>query len=225
MLDSGNDEMKILPEISRRAFMGLALLVLASPSAVAAQPLTLTAEQKAAVDGISKYLNSFKTLQGEFTQISPKGNQSQGVFYISKPGKMRFEYAPPNPYLIVADGTWLTVKNVKKEKGDQFPLSQTPLRLVLANKVDIANDTQILDYQEQDGLVSVTLEDKKDTLANGQLTLVFDTVRNQLQQWVVIDGKGRRTTVSLENIETGIKPDPKLFVVKIDRKDKYKSSP
>ncbi len=205
--------------------MGLALLVLASPSAVAAQPLTLTAEQKAAVDGISKYLNSFKTLQGEFTQISPKGNQSQGVFYISKPGKMRFEYAPPNPYLIVADGTWLTVKNVKKEKGDQFPLSQTPLRLVLANKVDIANDTQILDYQEQDGLVSVTLEDKKDTLANGQLTLVFDTVRNQLQQWVVIDGKGRRTTVSLENIETGIKPDPKLFVVKIDRKDKYKSSP
>lgn len=205
--------------------MTLAILAFAGSAVSAAQPLDLTAGQKAAVDGISKYLNSFKTLQGEFTQISPKGNQSQGVFYISKPGKMRFEYAPPNPYLIVADGTWLTVKNVKKEKGDQFPLSQTPLRLVLANKVDIANDTHVLDYQEQDGIVSVTIEDKKNTLANGQLTLVFDSVRNRLQQWVVIDGKGRRTTVSLENVEAGIKPDPKLFVVKIDRADKYKSSP
>ncbi len=212
-------------QLSRRALLGLALIALASPLARAAEPLTLTPEQEAAINGISAYLNSFKTLQGEFTQISPKGNLSQGVFYISKPGKMRFEYAPPNPFLIVADGTWLTVKNVKKEKGDQFPLSQTPLRLVLSNTVDILKDTLILDYQDQDGILSVTIEDKKNTLANGQLTLVFDTTRNALQQWVVIDGKGRRTTVSLENVVAGVEPDPKLFVVKIDRKNKDKSSP
>ena len=212
-------------QLSRRALLGLALIALASPLARAAEPLTLTPEQETAINGISAYLNSFKTLQGEFTQISPKGNLSQGVFYISKPGKMRFEYAPPNPFLIVADGTWLTVKNVKKEKGDQFPLSQTPLRLVLSNTVDILKDTLILDYQDQDGILSVTIEDKKNTLANGQLTLVFDTTRNALQQWVVIDGKGRRTTVSLENVVAGVEPDPKLFVVKIDRKNKDKSSP
>jgi outer membrane lipoprotein-sorting protein len=212
-------------QLSRRALLGLALIALASPLARAAEPLTLTPEQETAINGISAYLNSFKTLQGEFTQISPKGNLSQGVFYISKPGKMRFEYAPPNPFLIVADGTWLTVKNVKKEKGDQFPLSQTPLRLVLSNTVDILKDTKILDYQDQDGILSVTIEDKKNTLANGQLTLVFDTTRNALQQWVVIDGKGRRTTVSLENVVAGVEPDPKLFVVKIDRKNKDKSSP
>jgi len=212
-------------EISRRAFLSLAVLAFASSAALAATPLVLTPEQKASVDSISAYLNSFKTLQGEFTQISPKGNTSQGVFYISKPGKMRFEYAPPNPYLIVADGTWLTIKNVKKEKGDQFPLSQTPLRLVLSNKVDILKDTKILDFQSQDGILAVTVEDKKNTLANGQLTLVYDTTRNALQQWVVIDGKGRRTTVSLENVVTGVEPDPKLFVVKIDRKKNDKSSP
>jgi outer membrane lipoprotein-sorting protein len=182
--------------------------------------MALTPEQKQAVDGISEYLNSFKTLQGEFTQVSPKGNMSRGVFYISKPGKMRFEYAPPNPFLIVADGKWLTVKNVKKEKGDQFPLSQTPLRLVLAEQVDIARDTHILDFQQQDGILSVTIEDKKNTLGSGQLTLVYDQTRNALQQWVVVDGKGRRTTVTLENVQAGIKTDPKLFVVKIDRKNK-----
>jgi len=217
---SGKIRMNSLLQLSRRAFLGVALAAAAALPAAAAEPMKLSPEQEAAVNSISDYLNSFKTLQGEFTQISPKGNMSQGVFYISKPGKMRFEYAPPNPFLIVSDGTWLTIKNVKKEKGDQFPLSQTPLRLVLGDKVDIAKDTNILEFQNQDGLVSVTVEDKKNTLGSGQLTLVYDDTRKALQQWIVTDGKGRKTTVSLENLQAGIEPDPKLFVVKIKRDSK-----
>ena len=218
---SGKIRMNSLLQLSRRAFLGVALAaVTALPAAAAAEPMKLSPEQQTAVNAISDYLNSFKTLQGEFTQISPKGNMSQGVFYISKPGKMRFEYAPPNPFLIVSDGTWLTIKNVKKEKGDQFPLSQTPLRLVLGDKVDIANDTNIIDFQNQDGMTTVTVEDKKNTLGNGQLTLVYDQARKALQQWIVTDGKGRKTTVSLENLQAGIEPDPKLFVVKIKRDSK-----
>ena len=207
-------------QLSRRAFLGVALATAAALPALAAAPVKLAPEQQTAVNAISDYLNSFKTLQGEFTQISPKGNMSQGIFYISKPGKMRFEYAPPNPFLIVSDGTWLTIKNVKKEKGDQFPLSQTPLRLVLGNKVDILKDTDIIDFQDQDGMTTVTVEDKKNTLGSGQLTLVYDQARKALQQWIVIDGKGRKTTVSLENLQAGIEPDPKLFVVKIKRESK-----
>ena len=209
--------MNSLLQLTRRAFLGVAFAAVAALPAAAAEPLKLSPEQETAVNAISDYLNSFKTLQGEFTQISPKGNMSQGVFYIAKPGKMRFEYAPPNPFLIVSDGTWLTIKNVKKEKGDQFPLSQTPLRLVLGNKVDIVKDTSVLDYQDQDGILTVTVEDKKNTLGSGQLTLVFDQTRKVLQQWIVIDGKGRTTTVSLENLQDGIHPDPKLFVAKIKR--------
>jgi len=212
--------MNSLLQLSRRAFLGVAFAVVAALPAAAAEPLKLSPEQETAVNAISDYLNSFKTLQGEFTQISPKGNMSQGVFYIAKPGKMRFEYAPPNPFLIVSDGTWLTIKNVKKEKGDQFPLSQTTLRLVLGNKVDIVKDTSVLDYQDQDGILTVTVEDKKNTLGSGQLTLVYDQSRKALQQWIVTDGKGRKTTVSLENLQAGIEPDPKLFVVKIKRDSK-----
>jgi len=212
--------MTSLSQLSRRAFLGMALALVGGLPALAAEPLKLTPEQQTAVNAISDYLNSFKTLQGEFTQISPKGNMSQGIFYIAKPGKMRFEYAPPNPFLIVSDGTWLTIKNVKKEKGDQFPLSQTPLRLVLGDKVDIAGDTNIIDFQDQDGMTTVTLEDKKSTLGSGQLTLVYDQARKALQQWIVTDGKGRKTTVSLENMQAGIDPDPQLFVVKIKRDSK-----
>lgn len=210
--------MSTFATLSRRAMIGLGLAALAVPPAEAAKRMKLTSKQASSVGAISEYMNSFKTIQGEFTQISPRGNLSRGVFYIAKPGKMRFEYAPPNPYLIVADGTWLTVKNTVKEKGDQFPLSQTPLRLVLSDRVDLLKDTDIIDFSERDGVATVTIEDKKNTLGSGQLILVFDKTRKMLQQWVVIDGNGRRTTVSLENVVAGVKPDPKLFVVKIRRK-------
>lgn len=208
-----------ISQLTRRAVLGLGFMFLAAVPVHAAKPIDISAEQAKSINAISKFINSFKTMQGEFTQISPKGNLSRGVFFIAKPGKMRFEYAPPNPFLIVSDGKWLTIKNTKKEKGDQFPLSQTPLRLVLGDEVDILKDTHIIDFEEQDGLTSVTLEDKESTLAGGQLTLVFDQNRNALQQWVVIDGKGRRTTVTLENMVAGIETDPKLFVVKINRKE------
>jgi len=186
--------------------------------ALAAKPIEVTAEQATSIQQINEYINGFKELQGDFTQISPKGNLSRGVFFISKPGKMRFEYAPPNPFLIVADGRWLTIKNRAKEKGDQFPLSETPLRLVLGNEVDLLKDTNILAFEEADGLTTLTLEDKEGIMG-GQLILVFDQNQKSLQQWVIIDSKGRRTTVTLENIVAGVKPDPKLFVVKIERRE------
>jgi outer membrane lipoprotein-sorting protein len=161
-------------------------------------------------------MNSFSSLRGDFTQTSARGKVTRGVFVISKPGKMRFEYAPPVPLLIVADGKWLTIKNTKKESGDQFPLSSTPLRLVLASDVDLLNETDIIGFDQADGLTSVTLQDRKSSLG-GQIILIFDDHNNVLQQWIVVDGKGQRTTVQLANIETGVKIDPKLFMVKIDR--------
>lgn len=199
--------------------LGILMAGAAGSCAWASNPIAVTASQAGSIQKISDYINGFTNLQGEFTQISPKGNLSRGVFFISKPGKMRFEYAPPNPFLIVADGKWLTIKNRAKEKGDQFPLSETPLRLVLGEKVDLLKDTDILDFEEADGLTTLTLEDKGGSLG-GKLVLVFDQNRKALQQWVVIDGKGRKTTVSLENLVAGVKPDPKLFVVKISRTGK-----
>jgi len=199
--------------------LALMFAVVQISPALASKPIQLNSEQSASVQNITDYINGLTDLQGEFTQISPKGNLSRGIFFISKPGKMRFEYAPPNPFLIVADGKWLTIKNRAKEKGDQFPLSETPLRLVLANKVNLLRDTDILDFQEENGMTTLTLEDRGGSLG-GKLVLVFDQNHKVLQQWVVIDGKGRRTTVSLENLVPGVKPDPKLFVVKINRKTK-----
>lgn len=191
--------------------------VLAFPTLATARSIELSPDQVEALNRISGFFNSFTTLQGEFTQLSPKGNTSTGTMYISKPGKMRFDYHAPNPFLLVSDGKWVTLKDRSKEKGDQVPLSATPLRIVVAPKVDLLRDTNVLNFEQADGLTSVVLEDKKKTVS-GQLMLVFDDQRNLLQQWVIIDGKGRRTTVTLSDLQANVKVDPKLFVVKINRK-------
>ena len=208
-----------LRAIALRSLAVLGLVFNLASIAEAGKSMALTAEQTESINKISAYMNSFKTMQGEFTQISPMGRMSKGVMLISKPGKLRFDYAAPNPFLLVSDGKWVTLKNRAKEKGDQFPLSATPLRLVVSSQIDLLRDANILAFEQADGIDSVTIEDRKGTIG-GQIILIFDETQNVLQQWVVVDGKGRRTTVSLANLEAGVTIDPKLFVVKIDRKQK-----
>lgn len=200
----------------------VALTVFMAPQSQAASKIPsiqLTAEQQLSVNKISDYINSFKTLRSDFTQISPKGTASRGVLMISKPGKLRFEYAAPNPLLIVSDGKWLTIKDRVREKGDQFPLSATPLRLVVSPKIDLLAETNVIAFESNSGVTSVSLADRKDSLG-GYITMIFDEQANQLQQWIIVDGKGRQTTVQLANIETGGKFDPKLFVGLINRPDR-----
>lgn len=181
-------------------------------------PITLDADQKASIVKLNNYINSFQSLKCNFVQISPRGQTTQGVLLISKPGKLRFDYAAPNPLLIVSDGKWLTIKDRKRERGDQFPLSATPLRLVVSSKIDLLAETDVIGFEKKDGLTSVSLADRKDKLG-GFITLIFDETRNELQQWVIVDGKDRQTTVQLANIETGGTFDPKLFIGKINRGD------
>jgi outer membrane lipoprotein-sorting protein len=201
----------------------IALMALAIGSAAfAAKAASLSSDQAAAVQRISQYFNSINNVKGEFTQISPKGNVSSGVFLISRPGRLRFEYAPPNPFLIVSDGTWLVVENRAKKRSDQYPLSKTPLRLMLASNVDLLNQAVIRGVETQDSLTTVTLEDR-DQLVPGHLVLVYDNDKQTLQQWAVVDGKGRRTTVTLNRIVAGEEPDKRLFLVKTQSRKKTKT--
>jgi len=195
----------------RRAAMLAALLVLAALLS-ASVAHALGAKEARTVKQISDFFNGFRTLSGEFTQISPRGRVSTGKFYISKPGRMRFEYSPPNPFVIVSDGTWVAVRNNARDTVDYYPLSKTPLRMVLAKRVNLMRDAVIHKVEEREGLSIVTLEDR-DKMVPGHLVLIYDNGRKTLQQWVVVDGQGRRTTVSLNRMRAGTKLSAKLFHV------------
>jgi outer membrane lipoprotein-sorting protein len=146
----------------------------------------------------------------------------KGVLMLSKPGKIRFDYAPPSPLLIVSDGKWLTIKNKVKERGDQVPLRSTPLRLIVAPKIDLLAETVVLSVEEADGLTSIALADKKDQLG-GYIVLIYDESQSTLQQWVIVDGKGRRTTVQFANLEKDVELNQKLFLETIKRKDQVRN--
>ena len=195
----------------------VASLMVAVGTANAANNVQLSEAQLAVVKKLGDYFNSLTTMKGEFTQVSPNGNVSAGVFYISKPGKMRFEYAPPNPFVIVSDGRLVTVKNNAKNKADQYPLSATPLNLMLAKDVDLLKEAKILGVEEKSGVFWVTLE-SRDSLVPGQLVLVYDPDSSALQQWIVVDGQGRKTTVNIAKLEPGVQPDPKLFEIELPKR-------
>jgi outer membrane lipoprotein-sorting protein len=176
-------------------------------------------DDNVAIGLLNTYLNEIVNMKGEFTQTSPRGQIASGVFYISKPGKMRFEYAPPSPLLVVSDGRWVTVKNTKRKRDDQYPLSATPLKLVLADEVNLFEQAVILKVESHENLVAITMQEK-DQLVAGQLTMVFDREANDLVQWIILDGKGQRTSVQLSNVDKEAQPDPKLFVVKRSKERK-----
>jgi outer membrane lipoprotein-sorting protein len=190
-----------------------------TPAALAAKVakgVPVTPEIQEAAQKINDYFNSFETLKGDFVQTSPQGRASRGVMHLAKPGKLRFEYEAPNPLLIASDGKWLTIKNKVKERGDQVPLSSTPLRLIVSPKLNLLQEAVVVNFQQDAGFTTMTLADRKGSLA-GQIVLVFDDSRNELAQWIIVDGKGQRTTVELGNLEKNVKINPKLFQVTIKR--------
>jgi outer membrane lipoprotein-sorting protein len=210
--------MNVLSRISRNmealALAAALLLVLPGEAPLAAP---LTPEEASAVEELSSYFNSFTTLRGEFTQVSPQGRVSTGVFYLSKPGRLRFEYAPPNPFLVVSDGSWVVIENRKQKTTDQYPLAATPLKLLLSEEINLLEEADVKSVETTNGVATISVEDRNRAIP-GKLVLVFDTNRKELAQWIVEDAKGKRTTISLANLETGVEPDPKLFVVKIAKR-------
>jgi outer membrane lipoprotein-sorting protein len=204
-----------LARSARVALSALGFGLLVSGGAALAMPLS--PEETSKVEEISTYFNSFKTLQGEFTQVSPQGRVSAGVFFLSKPGRLRFEYAPPNPFLVVSDGSWVVIENRKQKTTDQYPLAATPLKLLLADEIDLLEQAEIKSVETNEGVSTIAVEDRN-KLIPGRLVLVFDNNRKELSQWIVEDARGKRTTISLANLETGGDPDPSLFVVKVAKR-------
>lgn len=161
---------------------------------------------------ISAYLNSITTLAGTFVQVAPDGIISEGEFYLRRPGRLRFEYKRPNPTVVVADGFWVAVLDKNLDTGDRFPLSQTPLNLLLKKDVDLSEEGAISTVERSDGQLRVSAVDPSDE-TQGSVTMVFDANPLQLKQWIVTDPQGLTTTIALRQTRAGVDLDAALFVI------------
>ncbi|MFC6199305.1 LolA family protein [Ponticaulis profundi] len=165
-----------------------------------------------AIANANKGLSKIETAQGRFTQIDQAGRFSQGDFYLSRPGRMRFEYDDPVPLLIVSDGTTVAIEDSDLETVDRVPLASTPLNMLLRSETDLAAHANILDVSKKGGLVAIRMSDKSGD-AEGELELFFDPATYELRQWESIDMNGAVTTVQLIDTETGVRLLPSLFRV------------
>ena len=187
-----------LAALTRRAVLAAALAAAIVPGPAAA----LTEEETAMLGAISEKLSGVKTMNGEFVQFDPNGQQQQGRFFIARPGKVRFQYDPPATVSVVADGKSVLVFDKKLQTYDIWPLSQTPLRLLLDSGLDLATSDRVQSVSVAPDLVEVELEDET-RFSAGTLNLVFDRSNLELRQWTVTDQQGLQTMVALYNVETG----------------------
>ncbi len=194
--------------LSRRTVLAGTLAAMLAPGI----SFALTEEESAVIGEISAKLASIQTMNGEFVQFNPDGGQQQGKFFIARPGKVRFQYDPPATVSVVADGKSVLVFDKKLQTYDIWPLSQTPLRLLLDSGLDLATSDRVQRVSVAPDLVEVELQDET-RFSSGTLNLIFERGTYELRQWTVTDQQGLQTMVTLYNVEIGNQLASNLFEI------------
>ena len=173
--------------------------------------------QRAHVDRVSASLSNVQQLVGNFVQVGPDGRRVKGEFYIQKPGKVRFEYDPPSPIEIIADGQSVVVRDRKLATQDLYPLSQTPLRFLLSDRIDLLRDTNVIGVRADDHYITIVIEERQPVVGTSRLMMMLGAKDYQLKQWTVTDPQGYDTTVAVSNLDSNKRPDPGLFRIDYTR--------
>jgi len=199
--------------LTRRSFTGLfAFALVAGLSALASADAS--AQASGAAQKIADHFASVKTMMGEFVQFGPRGEQTGGKFYINRPGKIRFNYEDPSPMRVIADGKSVVIGNRKLKTWDIYPLSKTPLNLLLGEKIDLSAK-MVRAVREEADLTTIVLGDKN-MFGDSTITMMFDPKTYDLRQWTITDAQGKDTSVMIFNVQTGVSLDDKVFAIPYD---------
>ncbi len=188
----------------------LALIALSMPAAAAPIPLA----------DLSAYLNAITSVQTDFTQVNADGSVVLGKIYIQRPGRVRFEYAPPDKSLVLASSGNVAIFDAKSNQPpEQYPLRRTPLSLILADKINLAKARTVIGHKEVDNTTRVIAQDPEHP-EYGTIELVFTASPVTLRQWIITDDVGQQTTVILGDLTVGKGFAPGFFNIKdeIDRR-------
>ena len=169
------------------------------------------AGEKISLNEISCYFNAIATAEAQFSQMTDEGETSTGRLFIRRPGRMRFEYDPPEKTLVVVGGGQVAVFDPKsRDEPLRFPLRHSPLNLVLEREVDLAQRNMVVAHFEAESQTAVTLQDPENP-DYGFIQLIFTDNPVQLRQWIVQDNSGGRTQIILDSLTEGGRLSNVLF--------------
>ncbi|MCQ8183982.1 outer membrane lipoprotein carrier protein LolA [Parvularcula maris] len=197
----------------------LPLVLLAAAAAMVGVPTARVAAQDEAssersmglLQEAAAGLEAIRNLEASFTQFAPDGQISKGRFYLSRPGRLRFEYDDPNPMLIVATGGLVYIHDEELESTSSYPVGQTPLRFLLSKELDL-EAAQVISVREDQHGIKIELEARDEDL-RGRLALLFESETLTLSGWSFVDPAGQMTLVSLEDVEAKKRLSGRLFRV------------
>jgi outer membrane lipoprotein-sorting protein len=193
---------------------GLAAAIVSPAAAQDSKPVpaALSAEQKALLDKATTYIQGLGSAKGRFVQTDARGTQTQGAFYMQRPGKARFAYDPPAGLLVVSNGNNVNIFDSRLKTYESYPLSKTPLNLLLAREVRLDRGVTITDIRPlADGFTIVAQDAKRQAL--GRISMDFSNAPVGLMGWTVTDIKGGQIRVRLIDFAETSDLDPKLFVL------------
>jgi outer membrane lipoprotein-sorting protein len=151
---------------------------------------------------------------GRFLQIDTQGQRIEGTFFLERPGKIRFNYEKPSPMRVIADGKSVVIGNTKLKTWDIYPLSKTPLALLLDERIDLKSK-MVRDVKEEADLITIKLGDRS-IFADSTITMMFDPKSYDLRQWTITDNQGKDTSVMIFNTQTGVTFDKAVFRIPYD---------
>ena len=189
------------------------LCLLAVPLALAGFSASPVLAQQLSLGQISTYLNSFTSAEGEFTQINSDGTISTGTIYIKRPGRVRFEYNAPDTGLVIAGSNTVVIYDKKSNQApDTYPLSRTPLSIILARNVNLSQAKMVTGHSYDGTATTVTAQDPENP-QYGNIQMKFTGPNPERRQWIINDGNGGQTTVILGDLKKGGNLANKLFDV------------
>lgn len=189
----------------------IAMCVATAAHAAPPKPAALDERGRDDVRRVETYLNGISTLRTRFLQVSSDGSVESGQLVIARPGRMRFDYDPPSPTLLIANGTFLIFVDKRLEQTTHVFLRNTPVGVLLDEHIKLTGAVTLTELSRGPGVLRLTLA-RTDAPEDGSLTLVFADQPLQLRQWIVVDSQGIRTSVTLADLEFGVPVKPEMFV-------------
>jgi outer membrane lipoprotein-sorting protein len=168
------------------------------------------------VERANAYFTNVSTLVADFTQVGGDGRRQGGTLYLQRPGKVRFEYDPPATLQVIADGRSVAVRDRKLATQDLYSISQTPLKFLLRERVNLGQDIRITGIINDGDSVRINLEDSSTLGGTSRIALYFDSQVESLNQWRIVDAQGFQTVVVLGRIERGRRIDQDLFKIQYE---------
>jgi outer membrane lipoprotein-sorting protein len=179
-------------------------------------------ENKNLIANLEAYLTSLTTIVANFNQVAPDGTLTSGKFFMQRPGKMRWQYNPPTPILMVANGKVLVFYDYELEQVSHIPLNDSLISFMARETITFGNEIGILSLENKEGVIRIELAERKKP-TEGKLLLEFTASPLLIRNMVITDATNQITSVALSNAQFGTKIDPEMFIWRDPRKPRRRT--